>query len=92
MEFKVGDSVWVEAKRNERRRGRVLGIYPRFVLIWVYARFHPYYGWRECFLWHDVELGIVAKEKTRLGIVGKLRYSHNGMLEKLEEKLVGVGG
>lgn len=73
MDFKVGDMVWVEERKEERRQGKILEIYPCFILVWVYGRLSNT-GWRECFLWHDVENGVVIRQRKRQ--TGKSYCSH----------------
>lgn len=93
LDFNIGDKVWIQEKKEEKRQGKVLKTYPCFILVWVYGRASKDTGWRECFLWHDVEKGIVIRQgKGQKANVFSLPYPVQSADTVEDEKRVSVHG
>lgn len=85
MLFNVGDKVWIFEKSNGWRQGKVVKIYPCFILVWIYGRLGRF-GWHGCFLWHDVKLNVVVSDEEYRKIKQKTKFS-----SELGEKVSSVG-
>ena len=52
-------------RKKERRTGRILKYYDKFVCVWIYAKANKDKGWRECFLYQDINNGFIEIEAKK---------------------------